>query len=71
MEKKIFVSVRLVIDDLGKVDRNTIRVNDPMSSDNHLNFVRSNEQLLNNWEPALYEGKKVKSDYNLTFRINE
>ncbi|MEP0365606.1 MAG: hypothetical protein ABJN36_08990 [Cyclobacteriaceae bacterium] len=71
LEKKVFVTVRLVIDELGNVDPNMIRVNDPMNSNKLLNFVRSNDQLLNNWQPAIYEGKPVKSEQNLMVRITE
>jgi len=67
--KKSFITLQLIIDENGQVDLNTIKIWEPMKSLELIELVKKDSALMNNWYPAAYKGKPVKSEFNLPIRI--
>ena len=60
LEKRVFVSLGMVIDENGKVIPESMTLED-MKSDELLREIKNCKPLLLNWKPAVYKDKPVKS----------
>jgi len=67
--KRSYVVVRMVIDEFGKADPNSIEFRDEVVIEGLLYNIRHHHSLLSNWRPAYYNGRPVKSEINLPVQI--
>lgn len=71
LETKVFVTLKIVVDETGKVSPKSMEIRDPMKSNKLLKSLQSNKNLLNNWRPAIYKGMPVKSELNLIIKVKK
>jgi hypothetical protein len=69
VENKGFVILFMTVNENGTVDTESLRIFDDMKSDELLMKLKGRTELLTGWQPAIYKGKPVKSQVNLTIRI--
>ena len=70
-EKKVFVTLCMVVDENGKVNPESMTIIEDMNSDALIRSLKKCEPLLNNWRPAIYKDKPVKSWVNLPIMIKK
>lgn len=69
IEEMSHVTLYMVIDENGQVDPESMSIPDKMKSNILVERLRQDQKLLSNWNPAIYNGKRVKSDIYLPIRI--
>lgn len=71
LEKKVYVTLKILIDENGIVDSESMQILEPMKSDTLIGNLRKCEAFMSNWFPAQHNENKVKSRVNLIIFIKE
>jgi len=69
--RKGIAVVSMIINDDGSVDPNSLVIHDEMWPKRILSELKADTDLMNNWIPAKYKCKNVKSEVNLPIRVYE
>lgn len=70
-KKKGYITLTMVIDEYGQVDPATMTILEPMKSTDLIENLRTNQDLRENWKPAIHNAKPVKSKESVAIRIRE
>ena len=70
-EKKVAVTLCMVVDENGIVNPESMTIIEEMNSDALIRSLKNCEPLLNNWRPAIYKDKPVKSRKCLPIMIKK
>ena len=66
---KSFVTLSFTVNDSGSVDTKSLKIREGIISNEVINKIKREKELWANWKPAVYKGRKVKSEVNLPIRI--
>jgi len=66
---KGFITIQMLLDENGRVDKESMTIREPMKSLKILHRLKTNKALMTEWYPATYKGKPVKSELNLPLKF--
>lgn len=66
---KGFITIQMLLDENGRVDKDNMTIREPMKSLKILHRLKTNKALMTEWYPATYKGRPVKSELNLPLKI--
>jgi len=66
---KGFITIQMLLDENGRVDKESMTIREPMKSLKILHRLKTNKALMTEWYPATYKGRPVKSELNLPLKF--
>ncbi len=66
---KSVVTLQILIDENGRVEKESMAIWEPMRSLEILSRLKKNKALMTEWYPATYKGRPVKSELNLPLKF--